>query len=156
VNLNKPEDQKVHPNIKVEYVISLNLLTKRCLDFEKVAANPSIIKEEDKVDIVLGSDIIYGLHLAGSQVYVHSKYEEWVPKVLDALLKPDGVFYGVNPKNRLVNCNLSHNIAQGVDEFIANVEQLGFQVTMRTHDEQYWEDFVKKSCWDFFIITRKT
>lgn len=61
----------------------------RKLDFEQVYQDPSIIKEQ--VDVILSSDIIYGVHLAA-----------WVPKVVDRLLKPDGTFYCVNPKNRWV------------------------------------------------------
>jgi len=84
------------------------------------------------VDIVLGSDVIYGLHLA-----------EWLPKVLDRLLTSNGTFYGVNPKNRW-----------GVQEFVNNMEKLGFQCVVRTLPVEFCEDFVKKSCWDFFKCTK--
>lgn len=63
----------------------------RLLDFEQVANNPSIVKPEDKVDIVLGCDVVYNLQLA-----------QWLPIVLNRLLKNDGVFYGIMPKNRYV------------------------------------------------------
>jgi len=63
------------------------------LDFEKVFNGETQLTNEDKVDIVLASDVVYGLHLA-----------KWVPAVLHCLLKIDGVFYGIMPKNRWLGC----------------------------------------------------
>ena len=75
--------------------ISIFILLNRNLDFEVVYNTPDVLNEEDRVDIVLGSDIVYGLHLA-----------RWLPVVLDKLLKPMGTFYGVMPKNRWVRISI--------------------------------------------------
>jgi hypothetical protein len=124
------------------------------LDWEKVASGEQAIAEADKVDIVLGADVIYGLHLA-----------EWLPQVLVKLLKPQGIFVAVNPKNRWVKKKKKQHFVQptdnkqtnkqpkGVDEFLANLEKLGFECSVRTLPEEFCEDFVKKSCWDLFICT---
>jgi len=123
----------IRQNVKLNEMEDLSNVRVTIFDFEKASESPSTVNEEDKADVVLGSDIIYGLHLA-----------EWVPRALDAVLREGGVFYGVMPKNRW-----------GVDEFRQHMEKLGFECVVRTHDEKYCEDFSKKSCWDFFTCTRK-
>lgn len=60
-----------------------------CVDFEKLAKRNDCF--EEKSEIVVGSDIIYGLHLS-----------EWLPLALEKLLTDDGTFYCINPKNRIV------------------------------------------------------
>jgi predicted nicotinamide N-methyase len=66
------------------------------LDFEAVVNNPHTLTDNDRVDIVLGADICYGVHLA-----------HWVPVVVDRLLNSNGVFYFCNPKNRFVSISIS-------------------------------------------------
>ncbi|PRP87052.1 tumor-related protein-like (ISS) [Planoprotostelium fungivorum] len=102
------------------------------LDFQELYEGRHTTSDKDRVDVLLGSDVLYGLHLS-----------QWLPAVVDAHLKPDGVFYLVNPKNRI-----------GLDEFVKNMEALGIHCHSRTIDEKYCEDIVKKPCWDLVTCSR--
>eukprot|EP01116_Phalansterium_solitarium_P015468 TRINITY_DN3421_c0_g1_i1.p1 TRINITY_DN3421_c0_g1~~TRINITY_DN3421_c0_g1_i1.p1 ORF type:complete len:200 (-),score=80.71 TRINITY_DN3421_c0_g1_i1:315-914(-) len=104
----------------------------RNLDWQSVAADPTLLTDADRVDIVIGSDLVYGLHLA-----------DWLPIVIDRLLKPDGYFFAVMPKNRW-----------GITEFVKNLEALGFNCTVGSTPDNLSDDFAKKSCWDLFICSR--
>lgn len=88
-NSNSIQQQQQH------YSLTENIRACK-LDFEEVARNPFshefASNLTNQVDIILGADICYGVHLA-----------DWVSIVVDRLLKPDGVFYFCNPKNRWVN-----------------------------------------------------
>lgn len=57
--------------MNIKHNVELNPESTNCpvkvklLDFEKVADGTQIIEEEDKTDVILASDVVYGLHLAG-------------------------------------------------------------------------------------------
>jgi len=127
--------QNLQINVNLNFQDCLEQKTKifiKNLDFEKVYNGQMTINEEEKVDIVLGADVVYGFHLS-----------LWLPSVLDNLIKPNGAFYGIMPKNRV-----------GLDEFIINMESYSFVCDVFTVPEEFCEDFVKKSCWNFFLCKR--
>ncbi len=41
-------------------------------------------------------------------------------------------------------------------EFREEMEKKGFDCVLHWIDEFFWEDFVKKSCWDLFEFRRKS
>eukprot|EP01099_Mayorella_cantabrigiensis_P007391 TRINITY_DN6553_c0_g1_i1.p1 TRINITY_DN6553_c0_g1~~TRINITY_DN6553_c0_g1_i1.p1 ORF type:complete len:325 (-),score=55.65 TRINITY_DN6553_c0_g1_i1:39-989(-) len=86
----------------------------------------------ETVDVILGSDLVYGIHLA-----------EALPPVVNALLKSDGVFYAVMPRNRW-----------GIDQFMDNMEALGFSCSRTFPEEEFWCDLSKKNHWYFFEFRR--
>jgi len=128
VSLNYTSLGKSHEHIQI-----------RKIDFQDfVETNKQIGSEdekkelEEKFDVVLGSDVVYSLQLA-----------QWLPFLLNSVLKCNGFFYAIMPKNRL-----------GLDEFIENMTSLGFKIQITNPPEKLFEDFAKKSHWFLYIFQK--
>jgi len=105
-----------------------HLVEMRNLDWNDVASCHVNKKDLPLCDVVVGSDVIYGIDLAVSLAHTIAK-----------LLDPSGIFYGVVQSNRI-----------GVEEFVAKLKELKLIVSVDKPPEKYFEkDFHKTNLWYF-------
>jgi len=128
----------IEKNVSLNYSsLSMNHehIQIRKIDFQDFVGdekNEEVREYVEKFDVVLGSDVVYSLQLA-----------HWLPFLLNSVLKCNGFFYAVMPKNRL-----------GLDEFVENMASLGFNLQILNPPEQLFEDFAKKSHWFLYVFQK--